>query len=113
MSNRDSGEKTSGGTILRASLAASGMLAGGLLAYSRFFVPHFIPLPHALTGKRRTFSGRAGRLSYYVGGEGAPLLLIHSVNASASAYEVLPIYEHFRPRRRVYAVDLPGFGFSD
>ncbi|MCX7891303.1 MAG: alpha/beta hydrolase [Burkholderiales bacterium] len=42
-----------------------------------------------------------------------PLLLVHSVNAAASAYEVRPVYEHYRATRPVYAPDLPGFGFSD
>ncbi|MFO1035474.1 MAG: alpha/beta hydrolase [Geminicoccaceae bacterium] len=57
--------------------------------------------------------GRAGRLSYYVAGEGSPLLLIHSINAAGSVYEVKPIFEDQCRRRKVYAVDLPGFGMSD
>ena len=71
------------------------------------------PLPAAVTGERRETDQRAGRLSYYVEGVGPPLLLIHSINAAASAYEVRPIFEHERTQRRVFAVDLPGFGFSD
>ncbi len=53
------------------------------------------------------------RLSYYVAGNGPPLLLVHSINAAASAYEVRPIFERMVATNRVYAVDLPGFGFSD
>jgi pimeloyl-ACP methyl ester carboxylesterase len=41
------------------------------------------------------------------------LLLLHSINAAGSAYEVRPIFERLCSQRRVYAVDLPGFGFSD
>jgi pimeloyl-ACP methyl ester carboxylesterase len=41
------------------------------------------------------------------------VLLIHSVNASASAFEVAPLYEHFRKTRPTYALDLPGYGLSD
>lgn len=57
-------------------------------------------------------------MSYYVDGPGGhtaarPLLLVHSVNAAASAYEVRTIYEHYRRLRWVYAPDLPGFGFSE
>jgi pimeloyl-ACP methyl ester carboxylesterase len=70
-------------------------------------------LAPAVSGKRREIAARAGRLSYYAAGEGAPLLLVHSINAAASAYEVRPIYERSLARRRVYAPDLPGFGFSD
>jgi pimeloyl-ACP methyl ester carboxylesterase len=70
-------------------------------------------LPAALSGERHEITGRAGRLSYYVAGEGEPLLLIHSINAAASAFEVKPVYEHMKATRRVYALDLPGYGFSD
>jgi pimeloyl-ACP methyl ester carboxylesterase len=70
-------------------------------------------LPAAVSGERHEITGRAGRLSYYVAGEGEPLLLIHSINAAASAFEMSPIFEHMKATRRVYAVDLPGYGFSD
>jgi pimeloyl-ACP methyl ester carboxylesterase len=70
-------------------------------------------LPKALDAERVTFDGRAGPLSYYVAGSGAPLLLAHSINAAGSAFEVKPIFERYRGTRRVYAPDLPGFGFSD
>lgn len=43
----------------------------------------------------------------------SPLLLIHSVNAAATAYEMKPLFEHYRKIRPVYALDLPGFGLSD
>jgi len=92
---------------------ASLLAAAGWIGYSAMRVPHSVPLPPALGGERHEIEGRAGRLSYYVAGEGDPLLLVHSINAAGSAFEVRPIYEHMRARRRVYAVDLPGFGFSD
>jgi len=58
----------------------------------------------------------AGRLSYYTAGPGdsaQPLLLIHSINAAGSAYEVHPLYDYYRRSRTVFALDLPGFGFSE
>jgi pimeloyl-ACP methyl ester carboxylesterase len=73
-------------------------------------------LPPALGGDRREVESFAGRLSYYRSGPvhgSVPLLLIHSINAAGSAYETLPLYNHYRRRRSVYAVDLPGFGFSE
>jgi pimeloyl-ACP methyl ester carboxylesterase len=77
------------------------------------------PLAPALSGERREIdSGAAGRLSFYCDrpaareGTAVPLLLIHSVNAAASAYEVRPLYQHYRAVRPVYALDLPGYGFS-
>jgi pimeloyl-ACP methyl ester carboxylesterase len=54
----------------------------------------------------------AGGLAGLCAGEGAPLLLVHSVNAAASVAEMRPLFERWSPRRRVFAVDLPGFGAS-
>lgn len=71
------------------------------------------PLPDAVDAERRQTEGRARRLAYYVDGDGPPVLLLHSVNAAASAYEMKPVFERLRDRFRVYAVDLPGFGHSD
>lgn len=70
-------------------------------------------LPPALEAERLEIDERSGRLSCYVAGKGRPMLLVHSINAAGSAYEVRPIFEHFRTHNRVYAPDLPGFGFSD
>lgn len=62
----------------------------------------------------RELPSRAGTLAYYeAGGDGPPLLLVHSINAAGSAYEVRPLYEHYRSARKVYALELPGFGFSE
>jgi alpha-beta hydrolase superfamily lysophospholipase len=74
---------------------------------------HHPHLPPALPAERREITGQSGRLSYYVAGGGRPLLLVHSINAACSAYEVRPIFERMQAGRRVFAVDLPGFGFSD
>lgn len=77
-------------------------------------------LPHAVPGERIEIDTDAGRLSYYrdapaAGADAghAPLLLVHSINAAASAYEVKPLYEYYRATRAVYAPDLPGYGFSE
>ena len=71
------------------------------------------PLTPALDAERRETTRRAGPLSYYVAGAGEPLLLVHSINAAGSAFEVKPVFDHWREHRRVYVPDLPGFGFSD
>jgi len=77
-------------------------------------------MPAPLSGRRVELADkRVGRIVLY--GEGPtssgaaapPLLLVHSVNAAATAYEMKPLFEHYRGRRAVYALDLPGFGLSD
>ena len=67
------------------------------------------PLPAALPAEALTFDG----IHCDVAGDGPPLLLVHSVNAAASTAEVRPLFERYRHSRRVFAVDLPGFGLSD
>ena len=70
-------------------------------------------LPPALPGERLAFDSPAGRLGLYVAGQGPPLVLVHSVNAAASAAEVRPLYERFASTRTVFALDLPGYGDAD
>ena len=101
-----------------AGLAALAPIAWG--TYSAISVEHDAPLPEALPGRRRVFDApTAGRLAYYEdpgpgpGTSAPPLVLLHSVNAAASSYEMRPLFERYRGRRPVYALDLPGFGFSE
>ncbi len=72
-------------------------------------------LPAPLPGDVVQLDGSAGPLACYVAspGKGRPLLLVHSVNAAASAAEVRPIYEHAQQSRPTWAFDLPGYGLSD
>lgn len=97
-------------------LAALATAIGGWIGYSALAINHDMDLAPALDAERQTFeSASAGGLSYYAdrGGAGRSLVLIHSINAGASAYEMRPIFEHYRGQRPVYALDLPGFGFSE
>lgn len=79
-----------------------------------------------ISGERREIHDpKAGRISYSFAGpaeatlgeasndDRSPLLLIHSINAAASAHEIKPLYDAFKFRRPTYAVDLPGYGFSE
>jgi pimeloyl-ACP methyl ester carboxylesterase len=73
-------------------------------------------LPEALAAPRANFSGQGlPRVNYYLDGpeDAAPLVLIHSINAAPSAFEMKPLFDHYRASRRVYALELPGFGFSE
>ena len=70
-------------------------------------------LPPAVNAEQRSIDEQAGRLNYYVAGEGPPALLLHSINAAGSVYEIKPVFEALTSSYRVYAPDLPGFGFSD
>jgi pimeloyl-ACP methyl ester carboxylesterase len=68
-----------------------------------------LTLPPAVEAERITFGG----LSCYVAGSGPALVLVHSINAAASAAEMRPLFDRYRHTRTVFAPDLPGFGFSE
>ena len=52
-----------------------------------------------------------GRLRYLTGGTGAPLVLLHTVRTQAEHFRhVIPMVQN---RYTVYALDLPGMGYSD
>lgn len=88
----------------------------GWIVYSALGIDHNLPLEPAVDAERRVFlSSETGLVSYYVDRRrtGHPVVLIHSINAAASAYEMRPLFEHYRGSRPVYALDLPGFGFSE
>lgn len=109
-------------SVLPAVLAAGALAFTGvglaLIAWSRTRVFHTIPMTAAVKGDLLQFrSRRSGALAYYSAGPAKkgvpPLLLIHSVNAAASTYEMKPLFDYYARSRRVIALDLPGFGFSE
>ena len=79
------------------------------------------PLPSPLAAERFDLDVHGVRIACYRAGPDAeaddravvPLLLVHSVNAAASAFEIKPLFDHYRCERTVYALDLPGYGLSD
>ena len=81
-------------------------------------------LPLALDGRRIALPGEGPGVCAYASpaallagddlesAAATPLLLVHSVNASASAAEMRPLFERYGPRRPTLALELPGFGTS-
>jgi pimeloyl-ACP methyl ester carboxylesterase len=70
-------------------------------------------LPQPLHADIHMLHGSAGAVAVYAGGSGPPVLLVHSVNALASAAEVRPLFDAMRQDNSVYALDLPGYGLSE
>ena len=80
--------------------------------------PTTFSLPPALAGEQLQLPTPSGPVQLYLSGAMSatgqtPILLVHSVNAAASAAEVAPLYDHYRQTRPTYAMDLPGYGLSD
>ncbi len=112
---RRKSRKQSGGAMKKTLGALTVTAVGGWLAYQSL-KPGTVPLPEAIETNRTDFTSEsAGRVSYYLArqNQGRPLLLIHSINAAASAFEIKPLFNHYRAARPVYALDMPGYGFSE
>ena len=108
--------------LLQGTGAILASTVGSWIFYSRTAIDHNLPLDDAIEAKRARFhSDNTGFLSYYadISAErvdaplAAPLVLIHSINAAGCAFEMRPIFQAYRGLRDVYALDLPGFGFSE
>jgi pimeloyl-ACP methyl ester carboxylesterase len=104
----------------RSGLPAWFWLTAGAVAgwgfYSKFILDHNMPLANAIDAPRKEFFGKnSSFMSYYHDEQanGRPLVLLHSINAAASAYEMRPLVAYYRGERPVYVLDLPGFGFSE
>jgi pimeloyl-ACP methyl ester carboxylesterase len=72
----------------------------------------------AIDGERRRWHSRNeafGEIVLYAADRaiGRPLVLVHDLEPTSSAYEVRPVFEYFRWRRPTFALDLPGFGLSE
>ncbi len=104
--------------ILWSAISSVGKLAfavaGGWIVYSHFVIDHDLPLRKALSADRIDFVDGLGPINIYAdkSHRGRPLILIHSINAAASAYEMRPLFAYYRTARPVFAPDLPGFGLS-
>lgn len=97
-------------------LVLPAVVAGSWIAYSNFAIDHQLPLPKAIDAEQISiFSKTAGQLSYYAdrSAGGRPVVFIHSINAAGSSYELRPLFNYYRGSRPLYALDLPGFGFSE
>ena len=70
-------------------------------------------LAQPLNAHIHTLHGTAGAIAVYAAGSGPPVLLVHSINALASAAEVRPMFEAMGQDNSVYALDLPGYGLSE
>lgn len=68
---------------------------------------------NSLNARCHDIPSNTGLLRAYVKGQGSPLILVHSINAAASAAEVRPVFELMCLHHTVYAIDLPGYGVSE
>jgi pimeloyl-ACP methyl ester carboxylesterase len=120
---------------LTAAVAAAGALVASVasvagLAAARRLGRDTPPLYRSLHAAPREWWWNGFRLVYYEAGPAGPkgpegeaieasepVVLVHSIHAAASAWEMRGLFDRLRPdrdrRRRVIALDLLGFGASE
>jgi pimeloyl-ACP methyl ester carboxylesterase len=99
--------------VARAGLIVGGgaALVGGLALANRALL--LDDLPPTLPGAMHDWSWRGWRVRYTTLGAGSPIVLVHSVHAAASSFEMRNIFEPLSQHNTVYAADLLGFGKSE
>lgn len=103
--------------LVTGSVALGALLTSAVLRRMRHTnLRHPHQVPPALDAGVREMEMMEGRVRFYERpGTGVPLVLLHSINAAGSSFEMKPIFDHYaaRTERPLYALDWLGFGLSD
>ena len=105
--------------LVRRLPALATAAAVGWLGYSGFRRRETTPLPAPFPSELEYVSSlEAGSIAIHKSnaspdGTATPVLLVHSINAAASSYEMSPLFQRIERDRTVVAMDLPGFGHSE
>ena len=114
-------EKTKHGKAAGWSLGSLAVLAlalkAGWVLYSKRYIDHHAKVNLLLEAEHHTFeSDTVGKINYYeskVESKQTPILLVHGVHLYAGGHDMVPVFEAFSAYRKVYIIDLPGFGGSE
>jgi pimeloyl-ACP methyl ester carboxylesterase len=103
-------------TVVKAlvSVAGAGAAATAVAGLINLRISGRAPsLGPALDAPFSRYDWDGGRVGYYHSGKGRPMLLLHSHNAAASAWEWKRVYPLLAARYEVFVPDLPGYGRSE
>ena len=97
----------------RVAIATIAATLGALAAVNAIIAARVPQLGPRLGGQFDRYPARYGDLAYVVGGSGAPLLLLHGMDAGRSMAEWRAVFEPLCAHHTVYAFDFQGYGMSD
>ena len=102
---------------MRSVLVGAGLLLGAAAAINKLLVLNAGGIESRLEGRTRFYHWRhqedIHNIFYKSIGEGPPILLVHSIHAAASSFEMRKIHAALADQFTVYTLDLLGFGLSD
>jgi len=108
--------KAAGWSLGSLAVLALALKAGWVL-YSKRYIDHHAKVNLLLEAEHHTFeSDTVGKINYYeskVESKQTPILLVHGVHLYAGGHDMVPVFEAFSAYRKVYIIDLPGFGGSE
>jgi pimeloyl-ACP methyl ester carboxylesterase len=111
---RTTSERDEVSTMRWQKLVLSGSAAVGAVAAINAWTRRDVrPLENPIGGEEGWFRWRGHRVAYTRRGSGDPVLLIHSIHASAWSYEWRRNVDALARENTVYTIDLLGFGRSD
>ena len=101
--------------VLSAIGAAAASIGGVVLSINIFntFVFKNAVKKDAAYEKGSFYDWEYGKVHYKVSGNGEPLMVLHSLSVGSSHREWSQVIDGLSKKFRVYAVDLPGYGYSD
>ena len=102
---------------MRSLIVGAGLLLGAAAAINKLLVLNAGGIESRLEGRTHFYHWRYQEDIYNIFyksiGEGPPVLLIHSIHAAASSFEMRKIHSALADQFTVYTLDLLGFGLSD
>ena len=102
---------------MRSLIVVAGLLLGAAAAINKLLALKAGGMESRLAGRTRFYHWRYQEdfhnIFYKSIGEGPPILLIHSIHAAASSFEMRKIHAALADQFTVYTLDLLGFGLSD
>lgn len=103
--------------LVTGSVALGALVTGAVLEKARHRkYPPSARLPEAVEADLRQLEIMEGVTRFYHRpGKGTPVVLLHSINAAGSSFEMKPVFDYFAGStgRPIYAIDWLGFGKSD
>ena len=108
--------KAAGWSLGSLAVLALAVKAGWIM-YSKKYIDHHAKVNLMLDAEHHTFeSDTVGKINYYeskVESKQTPILLVHGIHLYAGGHDMVPVFEAFYAYRKVYVIDLPGFGGSE
>ena len=102
---------------MRGLIAGAGLFLAAAAAINKMLVLKAGGIESRLAGRTRFYHWRykeeIHNIFYKSIGGGPPILLIHSIHAAASSFEMRKIHSALADQFTVYTLDLLGFGLSD